>query len=72
MNLDKNFGVAYQNDDDPTLPNTGYVVFGETYGGSLPGVATSSGAIGSEVQVAVTGIIKVPPHCDDTRCKVLW
>eukprot|EP00943_MAST-04B_sp_MAST-4B-sp1_P004599 g4599.t1 len=60
--LDKgNFGVAYQNDDDPTLANTGYVVFGETYGGSLrTGVATSSGAIGSEVQVAVTGIIKVP------------
>jgi microcystin-dependent protein len=62
--LDKgNFGIAYQNDNDPTLKNTGYVVFGETYGGSLrTGVATSSGPIGSEVQVAVTGIIKVPPN----------
>ena len=54
------FLLAYQ-DNEANVPHVATAVIAKTHGGALrTGVATSSGRIGEDVQVAIEGLVKVP------------
>ena len=54
------FLLAYQ-DNEANVPHVATAVIAKTHGGALrTGVATSSGGIGEDVQVAIEGLVKVP------------
>jgi hypothetical protein len=54
------FLLTYQ-DNEANVPHVATAVIAKTHGGALrTGVATSSGGVGEDVQVAIEGLVKVP------------